>query len=172
MRVTVGPADAEGQADRLAAQPGNRESPARRSVHRLARGRLGRRPGRDHAPGRQGTRPVHRGPGPLRIKLDYLFVFAVEPPGRPADWTRIIQQRYGYVDFAQWDDPGGTLEPWVNVSGQAAGALCDARDGYIHPDYPHGPRDSVKPSGTPQDPYSLATAPATDRYSCHAVTRT
>lgn len=36
----------------------------------------------------------------LRVKVDYLFVFAVEPPGKPADWTRIIQRRYGYVDFA------------------------------------------------------------------------
>jgi hypothetical protein len=26
---------------------------------------------------------------------------------------RIVQQQYGTVDFATWDDPGGRLEPWV-----------------------------------------------------------
>jgi hypothetical protein len=108
----------------------------------------------------------------LRVKVDYLFVFAIEPPGKPADWTRIIQQRYGYVDFAQWDDPGGALEPWITVSSETAGGMCDSRDGYIHPDFPQGALDSVKPSGKPQDPYSLATPSATDQFSCHPVTRT
>jgi hypothetical protein len=108
----------------------------------------------------------------LRVKVDYLFVFAVEPPGKPADWTRIIQQRYGYVDFAQWDDPGGALEPWITVSSETAGGMCDSRDGYIHPDFPQGAPDSVKPSGTAQDPYSLATPSAADQFSCHPVTRT
>ena len=51
----------------------------------------------------------------LRITFDYLFSYAVEPPGVPADWMRIVQQRYGYVDFGQWDDPGGPLEPWLTV---------------------------------------------------------
>jgi hypothetical protein len=41
----------------------------------------------------------------LRIKVDYDFVYVIEPPGKPAQWTRIIQQRYGWVDFARWDDP-------------------------------------------------------------------
>jgi hypothetical protein len=108
----------------------------------------------------------------LRIKLDYLFTFAVEPPGRPAEWMRIVQQRYGSVDFARWDDPGGRLEPWFRMGGGTAGGLCDARDGYIHPDFPQGPPDSVKASGAPRDPYSLATPSGGDSYVCHAVTRT
>ena len=97
----------------------------------------------------------------LRITVDYLFVYAVEPPGNPAGWMRIVQQREGSVDFTQWDDPGGPLEPWFDVTGSPAGGLCGERDGYIHPDYPQGPPPSVQPSGTPENPYSFATRPAT-----------
>jgi hypothetical protein len=97
----------------------------------------------------------------LQITLNYLFVYAVEPRGDPADWLRIVQHEWGDVDFAQWNDPGGPLEPWFSASGAAAGGLCGERDGYIHPDYPHGPPPSVQPSGPPRDPYSLATPSAT-----------
>ena len=107
----------------------------------------------------------------LRITFDYLFVYAVEPPGDPADWTRIVQQQYGSVDFAQWDDPGGPLEPWISVGTGSAGVLCNTRDGYLHPDYPNGPSPSVQPSGPARDPYSLATTSSTPG-SCAAVTRT
>lgn len=107
----------------------------------------------------------------LRVTFDYLFVFAVEPPGSPGDWMRIVQQRYGTVEFAQWDDPGGALEPWISVGGQTAGGQCGVRDGYIHPQFPHGPPPSVQPSGAPKDPYSLAT-PSASAFGCHSVTRT
>jgi hypothetical protein len=93
----------------------------------------------------------------LRITVDYLFVFAVEPPGDPADWMRVVQQQSGTVDFAQWDDPGGPLEPWFGVTGSPAGARCDTRDGYVHPDYSTGPPSTVQPSGPPVNPYSMAT---------------
>ncbi|HET9974603.1 MAG TPA: hypothetical protein VFQ68_40670 [Streptosporangiaceae bacterium] len=92
----------------------------------------------------------------LRIKVDYIFAFAVEPPGDPADWMRIVVQRYGSVDFAQWDDPSGPLEPWFNITTFPAGGQCGERDGYIHPDYPSGPPSSIKPSGKPVNPYSFA----------------
>jgi hypothetical protein len=92
----------------------------------------------------------------LRIKVNYIFVFAVEPPGDPAGWMRIVVQRYGSVDFTQWDDPGGPLEPWFNITGSPAGGLCGEGDGYIHPDYPSGPPSSVRPSGKPVNPYSFA----------------
>jgi hypothetical protein len=108
----------------------------------------------------------------LRIKVNFLFVYAVEPAGHPADWMRIVQHRYGYVDFARWDDPGGALEPWYSVGGQTGGALCGVRDGYIHPDFPHGPPPSVQASGAPVDPYSLATPSALSGYGCHATTGT
>ena len=106
----------------------------------------------------------------LRITLNYLFVYAVEPRGDPADWMRIVQHEWGDVDFAQWDDPGGPLEAWFGLQGSAAGALCGERDGYIHPDYPHGPPPSVQPSGAPKDPYSAATPSATA--GCQATTGT
>jgi hypothetical protein len=108
----------------------------------------------------------------LRIKVDYLFAFAVEPPGQPADWMRVIQQQYGYVDFARWDDPGGPLEPLVSIGSGTAGAQCDARDGYVHLDFPQGPPDSVKASGAPEDPYSLATPSESSGSGCQNVTRT
>ena len=50
----------------------------------------------------------------LRIAVDYLFAYAIEPPGHPGDWMRVVAQDYGDVYFAQWDDPGGPLEPWVH----------------------------------------------------------
>jgi len=109
----------------------------------------------------------------LRIKINFLFVYAVEPPGKPADWMRVVQQRYGNVDFAQWDDPGGRLEPWDSTGGGAAGGQCDARDGYIHPDYAEGPPDSVSASGPPEDPYSTATpSSGSADVGCRATTGT
>lgn len=98
----------------------------------------------------------------LRITVDYDFVYVIEPPGKPAQWTRIVQQRYGWVDFAWWDDPG-QLEPWFDMGGGAAGGLCGERDGYIHPDFPHALPPSVTPSGRrririPSPPVTAATA--------------
>jgi len=107
----------------------------------------------------------------LRITLSYDFVYAVEQPGNPSNWLRIVQRQTGAVDFARWDDPGGPLEPWYSVGSGAAGGLCGVRDGYIHPDYPHGPPPSVQPSGRPIKPYALAT-PSAHAYGCRASTGT
>jgi hypothetical protein len=93
----------------------------------------------------------------LRITVDYLFVYAVEPPGDPADWMRVVQQQSGTVNFARWDDQGSSFEPWYNMAGSPSGVRCSAHDGYIHPDYPSGPPDTVQASGKPVNPYSLAT---------------
>ena len=108
----------------------------------------------------------------LRITFDYLLVFAVEPPGHPGDWMRIVQQQYGHMDFARWDDPNGSLEPWISVGYSTAGGQCGERDGYIHPDYPQGPPPSVQPSGAPQDPYTFATPSAAAGLYCHRTTGT
>jgi hypothetical protein len=107
----------------------------------------------------------------LRITLSYDFVYAVEQPGNPSNWLRVVQQQSGTVDFAQWDDPGGPLEPWYSVGSGAAGGLCGVRDGYIHPDYPQGAPPSVQPSGTPENPYALPSPTAT-AYGCQATTGT
>lgn len=93
----------------------------------------------------------------LRITVDYLFTYVVEPPGDPAGWMRIVQQQSGTVDFGRWDGQGGSFDPWYDMSGSTAGARCDTRDGYIHPDFQTGPPSTVQPSGKPVNPYSLAT---------------
>jgi hypothetical protein len=90
----------------------------------------------------------------LRVKVDYLFVYAVEPPGHPDDWMRIVVQDYDTLDFAQWFNPGGSLEPWLtSAGGSTAGGQCGMTDGYVHPAYPNGARSGVQPSGAPVDPY-------------------
>jgi hypothetical protein len=109
----------------------------------------------------------------LRVSFDYLFVYAVEMPGNPADWERIVQQQHGDVDYARWDDPGGPLEPWITQTESfTAGGQCGGRDGYIRPEYPLDPSSGPPPSGTPRDPYSLATPAARSGRSCDATTGT
>jgi hypothetical protein len=109
----------------------------------------------------------------LRVSFDYFFVFAVEPPGDPTGWMRIVQQQYGTVDFAPWDKPGGPLEPWVYGTGVGtAGVQCSARDGYIHPDYSRGRSPDQPASGAPKDPYATDTPSAGPAQSCQTVTGT
>jgi hypothetical protein len=109
----------------------------------------------------------------LRVHLDYLFAYPVEPPGLPADWMRVVDRNYGDVDFATWDDPGGALEPWLHDwnGGGTAGNRCDVADGFIHPQYPAGPASKVKPSGAPVNPYNQS-APPPSGHSCRATTGT
>ena len=112
------------------------------------------------------------GPPVLRIRYVYLFVFAVEPPGNPASWMRVVQQQYGTVDFARWDDSGSSFEPWISDGNQTSGINCGTRDGYIHPSYPRAASSGAPPSGAPEDPYTLATPAAAGGTGCHPVTRT
>ena len=85
---------------------------------------------------------VFSGTTALAINVNYLFAYAVEPPGNPTDWTRVVAHQYGSFDFAPWGDPGGPLTPWDDTGGDHAGALCGSTDGYLRPDYPSvgGPR--------------------------------
>jgi hypothetical protein len=106
----------------------------------------------------------------LRVHADYLFVYAVEPSYEPADWMRIVDRNYSKVDFATWDDPGGQLEPWLRNAGGTAGIRCGINDGFVHPDFPSGPPDKVKPSGAPINPYNQAAKPETG--ACGATTGT
>jgi len=106
----------------------------------------------------------------LRITVDYLFVYVVEPPGDPADWMRVVQQVTGTVDFARWETQGSSFEPWYSASGSTAGARCDTHDGYIHPDFSTGPPSTVQASGAPVNPYSFATP--SPGAGCEATTGT
>jgi cytoskeletal protein RodZ len=106
----------------------------------------------------------------LDIDVNYRFVYAVEPPHAPADWMRIVGQVTGYVEFENWQDPGGPLQPWdISAFPAESGAQCGTTDGYHHPDYPGGPPLKVQPSGAPINPYSMDNQPPT---GCQSTTGT
>jgi hypothetical protein len=94
----------------------------------------------------------------LAIKVNYIFAYAVERPGNPSDWMRLLDHQYGSIDFAQWDDPGGPLEAWDQTIIGNAGTQCGTTDGYIHPDYPSERTPVPTESGPALNPYSPATA--------------
>jgi hypothetical protein len=105
---------------------------------------------------------VRAGTTTLIGTVDYRFVYAVEPPHAPADWMRIVGQVSGYVEFNDWQDPGGAIRPWdVSAFPAEAGARCGMTDGYDHPDYPGGPPLKVQPTGAPVNPYSMNNPPVT-----------
>jgi hypothetical protein len=107
----------------------------------------------------------------LDINVNFRFAYAVEPPRAPQDWMRVVGQVSGTIEFTNWDSSGGTLLPWVTSAFPSeSGSRCSMADGYIHPDYPNGPPDKVKPSGTPVDPYSMAIPK--DATGCRATTGT
>jgi hypothetical protein len=94
----------------------------------------------------------------LAIQVNYIFAYAVEPPGNPSDWMRVLDHQYGSVDFAQWDDPGGPLEPWDQTIIGNAGLQCGTTDGYMHPDYPSERSPAPTQSGPAVNPYSQSTS--------------
>jgi hypothetical protein len=118
-----------------------------------------------------GVAAISGGRHVLRVRADYLFVYPVMSPGQPGTLMRIVRRLAVDVDFAQWDDPGGHLEPWWGTfSGGTAGARCDINDGFIHPDYAQSAPERVKPTGTPVDPYDQSIPPSGP--GCHSVTGT
>lgn len=104
----------------------------------------------------------------LVVDIDYLLTYAVEPPRAPTDWMRIVAHFYGPVEFGNWSGATTSFAPWWLPTESAAGGRCSSHDGFIHPDYPTGPEDSVQPSGRPINPYSLAKPPS----GCTATTGT
>jgi hypothetical protein len=107
----------------------------------------------------------------LQVTASYLFVYPMEQVGHPASRIRIVEHLQAMVQFARWDDPGGSLEPWVyEFGGSFAGAQCGHADGFIHPAFPATGTGSVQPSGNPVDPYSLGTP--VSKAACQATTGT
>jgi hypothetical protein len=105
----------------------------------------------------------------LRIEADYIFVYAVQQPDVPASRLRIVAQEFATVEFAQWTDPGGSLQPWVFQFGDSyAGAQCGTADGFVHPSFPALGPGGV-PSGKPVNPYQLGLRPTG---SCQLTTGT
>lgn len=110
----------------------------------------------------------------LAIDINYRFVYVVQPQHRPQDWMRIVGRLHGYVEFFNWANPGGTLQPWVLYRPGMAGGKCGMSDGYTHPDFPSDQsapgQPSDQPSGTPIDPYSMANPE--QQGNCQATTGT
>lgn len=94
----------------------------------------------------------------LAIDVDYIFAYPIEPPGEPSDWMRFTARKYGSFDFAQWDDPGGSLEAYDQTVLGTVGAQCYTTDGYDHPDYPRLRTPDPRQSGQPVNAYSPGTA--------------
>jgi hypothetical protein len=106
----------------------------------------------------------------LDVDVNYRFVYPVAPPGALADWMRIVAQVTGPVEFGDWAQARTSFEPLVQFSISTAGARCGVvSDGFVHPLFPNGTPDTVRPSGAAQDPYSMATQ---STQGCGAVTRT
>jgi hypothetical protein len=96
----------------------------------------------------------------LAVVINYIFDYAIEPPGTPADWMRLTTHQAGRFDFAQWDGSVGLLTPWDQATISTAGIICGETDGYIHPSYPtlESTGATPSPSGSAIDPYSFATS--------------
>lgn len=109
----------------------------------------------------------------LRITVNYLFTYAIEPPGKPTEWMRAVGHEQGYFDFAQWQgDTANALEPWYQAGTAVAGTQCGTTDGYDHPSFQNATPTKVQPTGAPVNPYSFATRAPSDQYICRSTTGT
>jgi hypothetical protein len=106
----------------------------------------------------------------LQIGINYRFVYAVEPPGQPAAWRRVIVAYGDDVEFGNWTGAATNFEPWVVWSQADSGADCVNDDGYIYPDYQTALPKGARPSGPARDPYSMAALPSTT--GCVPASRT
>ncbi len=106
----------------------------------------------------------------LQVYADYLFVYAVQQPGVAASRLRIVAQEYATVQFAEWNDPGGRLEPWISGFGASyADAQCGLTDGLVHPAFPALGPGRVRPRGPQVNPYNFGQRL---RRTCYAITGT
>ncbi|MEV0592574.1 hypothetical protein [Nonomuraea cavernae] len=89
----------------------------------------------------------------VRMKINYLLVYAVHRPGQPATMIRVVVHLKGEL-FAYREH--GKLVVWVEHLGHTSTpARCDVQDAFIHPVYADSADGSVAPSGPPSDPYEL-----------------
>ncbi|WP_181608205.1 hypothetical protein [Nonomuraea soli] len=66
-----------------------------------------------------------------KVKVNFLFVYAIQRPGQPRTARRIVAHNVGEV----WLYPNGVH--WVRSwnGGGVSGARCDVGDGFVHPYY-------------------------------------
>ncbi|MFI6511447.1 hypothetical protein ACIBCT_27890 [Streptosporangium sp. NPDC050855] len=96
----------------------------------------------------------------VRIKVNYLFVYAIRRPGRPETLTRLVAHNVGALDL--WKEEG-RLHFWVTEwnGGGVAPARCDIDDGFVHPFYPDSAPDAkLDHNARSVDPYSLEEEPS------------
>lgn len=106
----------------------------------------------------------------LRVNVDYIVVYAVEPPRAPADWMRVVAQFQGTVDFGAWAQADTPFEPVWDAGPAVAGIRCGMKDGFVHPEYPSGPPDTAVGTGPAVNPYAFGEPGKTD--SCQPTTGT
>jgi hypothetical protein len=107
----------------------------------------------------------------LRVRADYLYVYAVQPPGRAAGRMRVVVRSVDRVDFARWESPHGALQPWWNPLGSVIAGSCDFRGGFIHPGFMALTARKHQPAGRPVDPYARSFSPSSVRH-CQPATGT
>lgn len=109
----------------------------------------------------------------LDVHVDYLFVYAVEPPHHPEEWMRIVSEAAWILSFGNWQGAATSFEPWFSTTSSAgvAGASCGSTDGYVHPDWPSVRAQasaSASSSGKPINPY----VPGQSKSGCENTTGT
>ncbi|MFI6530979.1 hypothetical protein ACIBHY_00950 [Nonomuraea sp. NPDC050547] len=87
-----------------------------------------------------------------RVKVTYLVVYAVQPPGHPDQVVRLVTHARGSFDIFE---SAGKVRVWVESLGAGATPVrCDTDD-YIHPQFPVSDPGQVRGTGAPSDPYDL-----------------
>lgn len=89
--------------------------------------------------------------GGVRIRIDYLFVYAVNRPGKRDSMIRVVAHKKGEIHAYRTN---GKIRVRVLdfTSKGIFGASCDFHDGFVHPAYRDQPH-KIEASGKPIDPY-------------------
>ncbi len=107
--------------------------------------------------------------GGVRITMDYLFVYAVNRPGKRDTMIRLVAHKKGVISTYRRN---GKISLRVDdfTSKHVFGASCDFHDGWVHPAYRDQP-SKIQPSGAPIDAYDR-TQENTGKGDCRLTTGT
>ncbi|MEU7891654.1 hypothetical protein AB0B45_02190 [Nonomuraea sp. NPDC049152] len=93
------------------------------------------------------------------VKVNHVFVYAVQRPGAPDTAMRLVVHAKGEVLLQR---VGGRVTTWARLYRDGATpARCDVDDGFIHPFYDDSAPDttSKRSDEPPSDPYDLDEKP-------------
>jgi hypothetical protein len=107
--------------------------------------------------------------GGVRITLDYVFVYAVNRPGKRDTMIRLVAHKKGVI-HAYRANGKITLRVDDFTSKHVFGASCDFHDGFVHPAYRDQP-SKIQPSGKPNEPNDR-TPKGADKGGCPLTTGT